>query len=123
MAWVFLLAAGLLEIVWSFTMKLSQGFTRGTPTVITVLAMLASFALLSISMKTLPLGTAYTVWTGIGAVGAFVVGVVALGEPLTIARVLAAALIVAGLSIMKLTAAPERSESSGFARCDPEGTR
>ena len=59
MAWMFLLAAGFLEIVWSFTMKLSQGFTRGTPTAITVLVMLASFALLSISMKTLPLGTAY----------------------------------------------------------------
>jgi quaternary ammonium compound-resistance protein SugE len=103
MAWMFLLAAGLLEIVWAFTMKLSQGFTRGGPTAITVLAMLASFALLSISMKTLPLGTAYTVWTGIGAVGAFVVGVVVLGEPLTIGRVLAATLIVAGLSIMKLT--------------------
>jgi quaternary ammonium compound-resistance protein SugE len=100
---MFLLAAGLLEIVWSFTMKLSQGFTRGTPTAITVLVMLASFALLSISMKTLPLGTAYTVWTGIGAAGAFVVGVVVLGEPLTIAGVLAAALIVAGMSIMKLT--------------------
>ena len=104
MAWMFLLAAGLLEIVWSFTMKLSQGFTRGAPTAVTVLVMLASFALLSISMKTLPLGTAYTVWTGIGAVGAFVVGVVVLGEPLTTARVLAAALIVAGLSLMKLTA-------------------
>jgi quaternary ammonium compound-resistance protein SugE len=97
------LAAGLLEIVWSFTIKLSQGFTRGTATTVTVVVMLASFALLSISMKTLPLGTAYTVWTGIGAVGAFVVGVVALGEPLTISRVLGAALIVAGLSIMKLT--------------------
>lgn len=84
-------------------MKLSQGFTRGTPTAVTVLVMLASFALLSISIKTLPLGTAYTVWTGIGAVGAFMVGVVALGEPLTIARVVAAALIIAGLSIMKLT--------------------
>ena len=104
MAWIFLLVAGLLEIVWSFTMKLSQGFTRGTPTAITVLAMVASFALLSISMKTLPLGTAYTVWTGIGAIGAFVVGVVALGEPLTVGRILAAALIVAGLTIMKLTA-------------------
>jgi quaternary ammonium compound-resistance protein SugE len=104
MAWVFLLAAGLLEILWSFAMKLSQGFTRGTPTAITLLVMLASFALLSISLRTLPLGTAYAVWTGIGAVGAFVVGVVALGEPLTIARVLAAALIVAGLCIMKVTA-------------------
>ena len=103
MAWMFLLAAGLLEIVWSFTMKLSQGFTRAMPTAITLLVMLASFALLSISMKTLPLGTAYTVWTGIGAVGAFVVGVVALGEPLTFARLLAAALIVTGLIIMKLT--------------------
>ena len=103
MAWMYLLVAGLLEIVWSFTMKLSQGFTRGTPTAITVLVMVASFALLSISMKTLPLGTAYTVSTGIGAVGAFVVGVVALGEPLTIAPVFAAPLIIAGLSIMKLT--------------------
>lgn len=101
---MFLLAAGLLEILWPYTMKLSQGFTRGTPAAITVLVMLASFALLSISMKTLPLGTAYTVWTGIGAVGAFVVGIVALGEPLTIGRVVAAALIIGGLSMMKLTA-------------------
>ena len=84
-------------------MNLSQGFTRGGPTAVTVLAMLASFALLSISMKTLPLGTAYTVWTGIGAVGAFVVGVVVLGEPLTVGRIVAASLIVAGLSLMKLS--------------------
>jgi quaternary ammonium compound-resistance protein SugE len=105
MAWIFLLAAGLLEIVWAFTMKLSQGFTRVGPTTVTLLAMLASFALLSISMKILPLGTAYTVWTGIGAVGAFIVGVVALGEPLTIGRVIAAALIVAGLCVMKLSTA------------------
>lgn len=104
MAWIFLLAAGLLEIVWAYTLKLSQGFTRGGPTTITIVAMLASFALLSISMKTLPLGTAYTAWTGIGAIGAFVVGVVVLNEPLTIGRVLAAALIVAGLSLMKLSA-------------------
>jgi quaternary ammonium compound-resistance protein SugE len=103
MAWVLLLVAGLLEIVWAFTMKLSQGFTRVAPTVVTILAMFASFALLSISMKTLPLGTAYTVWTGIGAVGAFVVGVVVLGEPLTIGRVVAAVLITAGLSLMKLS--------------------
>jgi quaternary ammonium compound-resistance protein SugE len=105
MAWLFLLIAGLLEIVWAFTMKLSQGFTRGVPTAVTMLAMVASFVLLSIAMKTLPLGTAYTVWTGIGAVGAFVVGVVALGEPLTSGRVLAAALIVAGLILMKLSTA------------------
>jgi quaternary ammonium compound-resistance protein SugE len=66
---------------------------------------LASFALLSLSMKTLPLGTAYTVWTGIGAIGAFVGGVVVLGEPLTMGRLLAAALIVTGVSVMKLSAA------------------
>jgi quaternary ammonium compound-resistance protein SugE len=101
MAWIILIVAGLLEIVWAYTMKLSQGFTRGVPTTVTLLAMVASFALLSISMKTLPLGTAYTVWTGIGAVGAFVLGVVALSEPLTIGRVVAAALIVSGLVLMK----------------------
>lgn len=103
MAWVLLLAAGLLEILWAFTMKLSQGFTRFGPTVVTLIAMLGSFALLSISMKTPPLGTAYTVWTGIGAVGAFLVGVAVLGEPLTTGRVLAASLIVAGLVLMKLS--------------------
>jgi quaternary ammonium compound-resistance protein SugE len=105
MAWMYLLAAGLLEIVWAYTMKLSEGFSRPLPTALTIVVMLASFALLSLSMKTLPLGTAYTVWTGIGAIGAFVVGVVVLGEPLTMGRLLAAALIVTGLSVMKLSAA------------------
>jgi quaternary ammonium compound-resistance protein SugE len=100
---MYLLAAGLLEIVWAYTMKLSQGFSRPGPTALTILVMLASFALLSLAMKTLPLGTAYTVWTGIGAVGAFVVGVVVLGEPLTMGRLLAAVLIVTGLTVMKLT--------------------
>ncbi len=103
MAWVLLLAAGLLEIVWAFSMKLSQGFTRPGATLVTILTMLASFGLLSISMKTLPLGTAYTVWTGIGAVGAFVVGIVVLGEPLTLMRGIAAVLIVGGLILMKFS--------------------
>ena len=71
MAWIILVCAGLMEIVWAFFMKKSAGFTLLWPTAITVAAMLASVALLSVSMKTLPLGTAYTVWTGIGAVGAF----------------------------------------------------
>jgi quaternary ammonium compound-resistance protein SugE len=105
MAWMYVLAAGLLEIVWAYTMKLSEGFSRPLPTALTIVVMLASFALLSLSMKTLPLGTAYTVWTGIGAIGAFVVGVVVLGEPLTMGRLLAAALIVTGVSVMKLSAA------------------
>jgi quaternary ammonium compound-resistance protein SugE len=102
MAWLILLAAGLFEVVWASTMKLSQGFTRVGPTIVTFVAMVASFALLSISLKTLPLGTAYTVWTGIGAVGAFVVGIVVLGEPLTTTRVAAAMLILAGMTLMKL---------------------
>jgi quaternary ammonium compound-resistance protein SugE len=105
MAWILLFAAGLLEVVWAFTMKLSQGFTRPGPTIVTLLAMLASFGLLSVSMKTLPLGTAYTVWTGIGAVGAFIVGAAVLGEPVTTMRVAAALLIVAGLTLMKLATA------------------
>lgn len=105
MAWLFLLLAGLLEVVWAYGMKLSQGFTRPGASAVTIVTMLASFALLSISMKTLPLGTAYTVWTGIGAVGAFIVGVAVLGEPLTMTRVLAAALIVSGLILMKMSAA------------------
>ena len=103
MAWILLLVAGLLEIVWAFTMKLSQGFTRPGASIVTLLAMLASFGLLSASMKTLPLGTAYTVWTGIGAVGAFVVGVVVLGESVNAARVLAAVLLVFGLTLMKVS--------------------
>jgi quaternary ammonium compound-resistance protein SugE len=103
MAWVLLLVAGLLEIVWAFTMKLSQGCTRPGPSIVTLLAMLASFALLSASMKTLPLGTAYTIWTGIGAVGAFVVGILALGESVNPARVVAAVLIVSGLILMKVS--------------------
>lgn len=103
MAWVLLLIAGLLEVIWAYTMKLSQGFTRPGPSVVTLFAMLASFGLLSVSMKTLPLGTAYTVWTGIGAVGAFIVGIVILGETLNAARVLAALLIVSGLVLMKVS--------------------
>lgn len=103
MAWILLLIAGVLEVVWAYTMKLSQGFTRPGATAVTLAAMLASFALLSISMKTLPLGTAYTVWTGIGAVGAFAVGIVMLGEPLTATRVLAASLIVGGIVLLRLS--------------------
>ena len=103
MAWVLLVVAGLLEIVWAFTMKLSEGFSRPGASIVTLLAMVASFGLLSASMRTLPLGTAYTVWTGIGAVGAFVVGVVVLGESLNATRVVAAALIVCGLVLMKVS--------------------
>ncbi len=101
MAWFILIVAGLFEIVWAFSMKESNGFTRLWPTVITLIAMIISFALLSWSMRSLPLGTAYTIWTGIGAVGAFVVGVAVLGEPANLIRVVAALLIVSGLVLMK----------------------
>ncbi|HBC3974450.1 TPA: multidrug efflux SMR transporter [Vibrio parahaemolyticus] len=103
MAWIILLVAGLLEVGWAFTMKLSDGFTKLGFSVITIITVVTSFILLSISMKTLPLGTAYTVWTGIGAVGAFTVGVIFLGESLTFARVLSALLIISGLLLMKLS--------------------
>ena len=103
MAWIFLVSAGFLEIVWAFFMKKSAGFTLPLPSIITIITMIASFALLAVSMKTLPLGTAYTVWTGIGAVGAFLVGVLVLGESATPARLAAAALILAGIVIMKVS--------------------
>lgn len=103
MAWISLLIAGLFEVVWAFSMKQSAGFTRLGPSVVTIVAMLVSFVLLAWSMRTLPLGTAYTVWTGIGAVGAFVVGAAVLGEPLTPMRITAAVLIVSGLVLMKLS--------------------
>ncbi|VVN56945.1 Quaternary ammonium compound-resistance protein SugE [Pseudomonas fluorescens] len=102
MAWVSLVIAGILEVVWAFSMKQSEGFTRVVPTVITLVTVVASFALLSVSMKSLPLGTAYTIWTGIGAVGAFAAGIFFLGEPVSLLRVVAAILIVSGLLMMKL---------------------
>ena len=103
MAWIFLFIAGLLEVVWAYFMKQSAGFTRVVPSVVTIATMGASFGLLSVAMRSLPLGTAYTVWTGIGAVGAFAVGVALLGESMSPARVTAAALIVGGLVLMKLS--------------------
>jgi len=106
-AWMLLFIAGLLETLWAFTMKMSNGFTRPMMTLATALSMLASIGLLSVSMRTLPLGTSYPVWTGIGAVGTFLVGVIVLRESLSLTRVVAAALIVAGLLLMKASASPD----------------
>ena len=103
MAWAALVVAGVLEVIWAFFMKQSEGFTRLMPSAITAVTMLASFGLLAYAMRTLPLGTAYTMWTGIGAVGAFVVGVVVLGEQASAMRVGAALLIISGLVVMKLS--------------------
>jgi len=98
-----LVIAGLLEVVWAFFMKQSEGFTKLVPSIVTLATMGASFGLLSLSMRSLPLGTAYTVWTGIGAVGAFAVGILVLGEQASLMRLGAAALIVSGLVLMKLS--------------------
>jgi quaternary ammonium compound-resistance protein SugE len=103
MPWILLLIAGILEIVWAYFMKRSEGFTRAVPTAITLVTMIGSFALLAVSMRTLPLGTAYTIWTGIGAIGAFLVGVFVLAEPANAPRILAAGLIVSGLVLMKVS--------------------
>lgn len=102
MAWIYLLIAGLLEVVWAYFMKQSEGFTRLWPSLATLGFMGISFALLSLAMKQLPMGTAYVVWTGIGAVGAFVVGVVVLNEHLSPLRAAAALLVVAGLVLFRL---------------------
>lgn len=103
MAWIFLGIAGLFEIVWATSMKYSEGFTRLGPTAITVAAMVVSFAFLSMSLKVLPLGTAYAIWTGIGAAGGFIVGVVLLGEAATPGRIVSIMLLVSGIVGLKLS--------------------
>lgn len=102
MAWLYLTLAGIFEVIWASAMKESHGFTRLIPSIITVLFMLMSFGLLAYAMKTLPLGTAYTVWVGIGAVGAFIVGVTLFGETLNITRIIAACLIISGVVLLKI---------------------
>ena len=103
MAWVLLVVAGVLEVVWAYYMKESDGFSKLTPSILTIVFMIASFALLSYAMKTLPFGTAYTIWTGIGAIGSFAVGIFFLGEAASAMRMLAAVLIISGLILMKLS--------------------
>jgi quaternary ammonium compound-resistance protein SugE len=102
MSWFLLFIAGLLEVAWAAGLKTSEGFTRLWPSVFTLITAVGSFVLLALAMRQLPLGTAYAVWTGIGAVGAFVFGIVMLGEAVTVARVASAALIVIGLIGLKL---------------------
>ena len=105
MPWLYLLVAGVLEVVWAYTMKQSHGFSKLFSSLITVTVMVASFWLLAIAMRTIPLGTAYVIWTGIGAIGAFLVGITLLAEPLNATRILAAILIISGLVLMKLSSA------------------
>jgi quaternary ammonium compound-resistance protein SugE len=104
MAWVVLFFAGLFEIGWALGLKYSEGFSKLIPSVITVFFMILSFWLLAIAMKTLPMGTAYAVWTGIGAVGIFICGVIFFNEPLAIVRVVSVLLIISGIIGLKLSA-------------------
>lgn len=103
MAWLMVIVAGGLEMVWSYSAKRADGFTHWGWVAVTMVASLASFLLLTFSLRTLQLGTAYAVWTGIGATGSFIVGVVLLGESFGIWRVLSALLIVAGLIGLRMT--------------------
>jgi len=100
--WIILVFAGLLEVVWASTMKASDGFTNIVPSIITGVAAFLSFWLLAIAMKELPLGTAYVVWVGIGAIGAAVVGIVYFGDSITPLRVAGLAMVAAGIAALKM---------------------
>ena len=102
MAWLLLVVAGLLEVGWAIGLKYTEGFTRPLPTVATIAAMVASVGLLGVAMKTLPVGTAYAVWVGVGAVGTAALGMVLFEEPATVGRLVSLGLIVAGIVGLKL---------------------
>jgi quaternary ammonium compound-resistance protein SugE len=102
MDWIVLVFAGLFETGWAIGLKFTDGFTRLWPTLWTVLAMIISLALLGIALKTLPVGTAYSVWVGVGAIGTVILGIVLLEEPATAARLISVALIIIGIIGLKL---------------------
>jgi quaternary ammonium compound-resistance protein SugE len=104
MAWVYLLVAGLFEIVWAIALKYADGFTRFWPSAITIVGMIVSVVLLELSLRQLPVGTAYAVWTGIGTVGAAVLGMILFQEPATAVRIGCIGLIVCGIAGLKLFA-------------------
>ncbi len=103
MSWVLLVLAGLLEVAWAVGLKYSQGFTKPLPTVLTLIALVASLWLLALAMKTLPLGTSYAVWTGIGSVGTVILGIFLFGDSANAMRLLCVGLILAGIFGLKLT--------------------
>jgi quaternary ammonium compound-resistance protein SugE len=102
MEWVYLVVAGLFEVGWAIGLKYTEGFTKLGPSVATIIGMIASFGLLSLALRTLPIGTAYAIWTGIGAVGTAVLGIVLFKEPADVARLVCIGLIVAGVIGLKL---------------------
>lgn len=102
MHWIYLLIAGLFEISWAVGLKFSHGFTQIVPSVLTVIGMIASFYFLSLALKHLPLGTAYAIWTGIGTLGTVIFGIILFKEPVTALRLLCIALIISGITGLKL---------------------
>ena len=104
MSWIILFFAGLFEVGWAVGLKYTEGFTRPIPTALTVAAMLVSLGLLGLAMKELPLGTAYAIWTGVGAVGTVIAGIILFGESMALFRLASVALIIAGLVGLKISA-------------------
>jgi len=105
MTWLILIVAGLLEVVWAITLKQTEGFTRLVPSLVTIVTMAASFYLLSVALRTLPLGTAYAVWVGIGAIGTAIAGILLFDEAVTPLKLVSLVLVVAGIVGLKLTSA------------------
>ena len=102
MSWLYLVIAGLLEVVWAIGLKYTEGFTRLWPSVVTIVAMIASIWFLALALRTIPVGTGYAVWTGIGAVGTAILGIALFAEPATVARLACIGVIVAGILGLKL---------------------
>lgn len=105
MNWIYLLIAGILEVGWAIGLKYTDGWTKLYPSILTVIGMTASFYFLSLALKSLPIGTAYAIWTGIGTVGAAVLGMIFFDEPRDVLRILCIMLIIAGIAGLKLTSA------------------
>lgn len=104
MAWWYLFIAGVFEVGWAVGLKYTDGFTRMVPTIVTAICLIASMALLALSVRALPLGTAYAVWTGIGTIGTVIIGILVFNEPINAVRLLCIGLILAGITGLKLTA-------------------
>jgi quaternary ammonium compound-resistance protein SugE len=123
MAWTLLIIAGLLEVVWALGLKLSDGLSRPLLATVTIITMIASMSLLGLAVRTLPLGTAYVVWTGIGAVGSAIVGILVFNEPATAGRLLCLAAIFSGIVGLKLLSPGEQTvdHSVGKERIEARG--
>lgn len=119
MAWLILIVAGLLEVAWAIGLKYTQGFTRLGPSIFTIAAIVASMYLLAVAARTLPIGTAYAVWVGIGAAGTAILGIFLLGEPVTVPRVVFLLLLLISIAGLKLTGQPRSAAASAPPLAQP----